>query len=142
MFSFHAFNYCISTRPDSRRRCPKSSCWLGQGSRAPATGTSQRCWKGMAQHRNTSSGELSPLVVSSYAHLLPSQKPALLPLQQSAPGLGELLNTRGCGAAPRAQSSLLGTLHPPHCQNPPQNTSPQTSRAAVCKHDFAVWIMS
>lgn len=57
------------------------------------------------QHVNASSGGLFSLVVCSYTRLLLSKKPSLVPLRQLAAGLGVLLDTHGCGAAPQAQSS-------------------------------------
>lgn len=82
---------------------PKVQLLLGQGSEQLPWAHSSAAGKGC--HSTGSHPRwTSTLVLSSCAHLLPSQS---LPccLQQLLPGLGELLDTCGSGAAPRAQSS-------------------------------------
>lgn len=88
MFSSHVLNYCISTRPDWRGRCPKSSCCLGQGSCQP-------CWKGMSQHRDTSPGELSP-GAEQFCPSASFPKPALLHCSNQPQILGSCSHTWQC----------------------------------------------
>lgn len=154
LFSFHVLTYCIYTSPDLCACAAQSpaSGWGRTPTAHPAplrVSTSRQrshmcktepqramlCWKGMTQRVNASSGKLFSLVACSYAHLLLSKKPSLVPLWQLAAGLGGLLDTPGCGAAPQAQSSrntgygIAWNLQGDRCNTIPGNLISANSKA-------------